>query len=134
MNELEKSLKQAMSDLDKIEVSPFSQKGFERFTAKVSEYIFSLYQESHRTSRESHSELISKEHVDLASSKMMRVKSSKWTKITNTIAGLLLGAAISNVFSMASSGDSLSVPVMVLTVVSGIIGAFLLGFNLMDDL
>lgn len=103
MNELEKSLKHALNLLDKIKTSPFSSNGFDQFKGKISEYVYYLYYESHKVSRANQADIISGEHVDLASSNLTKKRASKKINLLNSVGGLLLGATFSNVFAMISS-------------------------------
>ena len=133
MNELEKSMKHALSQLDKIETSPFSSSGFKQFKYKISEFVYNLYYESHKVSRTNQSDLISGGHVDIGSMKLMRTRASKNTNLLNSLGGLLLGATISNVFAMVSYGVTFSLIGILLTIISGMIGAFILGYYLLND-
>jgi hypothetical protein len=133
MNDLEKSVKESLRELENIEISPFSQNGFTQYKGKISDYIYYLYYESYKIAKQNHSEQISSEHVEFASSKIVKARRSGLNNLLTTIGGILVGATVSNIFSITSFGVTYSNTGIVLTIAAGAIGSFILGYCLLND-
>jgi len=133
MNDLEKSVRESLHELENIEISPFSQKGFTQYKNKISDFIYFLYYESQRTAKLNHSNQISSEHVEFSSSKIVKARRAGLNNLLTTVGGILIGATVSNIFSMTSFGVTFSTTGIILTIVAGVIGAFMLGYCISTD-
>lgn len=133
MTELERIFKDVDFATQNIETEPFTTKAFEKFKAKIGVYISSLYNESLKTARRHKTDNISESHVDTASSYLIKNRDSKVSKLLGILGGALLGAAISNIFALTILGQLFNTLGLVMTIVVGVIGGFLIGINLMKD-
>lgn len=129
MKELEKVIKEAYINLESVEETPFSDKGFIEFRNQISQFIIQLFDESFRIARRSNVEIVSPTHIKTASNNIKKTNSTR-TSILKTLGGLLLGASLSNILSISFYSVSYSPIHLILTILFGITGSFLLGFNL----
>lgn len=111
----------------------FSQKGFDNFKAKVTEFIASLYNESLKTTIRHKSDVISENHVELASTYLIKIGASKFSKFSGIIGGTFLGGTISNIFALLGTNQQLTQNSIVVNSVLGIIGGFLVAIHIMND-
>lgn len=89
--------------LEKINHSPFSTEAFETLKEKVGQYITELVLESIKTSERYQSDTISKTYVERASLYLFSSKSRKLYKNLGMLGGIILGASVSNIFTMITS-------------------------------
>lgn len=133
MNEIEKILKDVDHTISNIAKSPFSKKGFEKYKDKIAVYISSLYVESQKTAKRHKADNVSESHVEHASSYLIKNNDSKVSKLLGILGGTFLGATISNLLAMTVLGQTFETLGLVITIILGILGSFLIGINLMKE-
>lgn len=133
INNLEESIKKGSDELKNIDATPFTNSGFDYFKIKIEEYIKALFLESIKSSKRDDVDMISIKHIDSASKFLHKSSRLRFQNFYLSIGGLLLGSCISNLFSMTMLGASFNILGMSLTIIFGIIGAFLLGKSLFDN-
>ncbi|MBA7658214.1 hypothetical protein ES703_66163 [subsurface metagenome] len=91
--------------LEKINHSPFSTEAFATLKEKVGQYVTELVLESIKTSERYQSDTISKTYVERASLYLFSSKSRKLYKNLGMFGGIILGASVSNIITMITSGN-----------------------------
>ena len=98
--------------------------------SKISDYISSLVAESIKISKRQNADSVSQSHIEQANDQLVVKRRGKYNYLGGTVGGILLGATISNVFGMMVLNTAYSLTGIVTTVVIGIVGTFLVAFNL----
>lgn len=106
-----------------------SDKAFERLKEKINLYVSDLITESIKNAKREKLDSVSASHIEKASDYLVSSTRSKVNKLIVSVGGLLLGATVSNVVNMVLKGGDMSVTGVVLTVILGVVGAFLLSTN-----
>jgi len=127
MNELENAIKNAQHELNGIDKTPFSDKGFAAFEHAISAYVIQLFDESIRSAKKDKVEIVSPTHVDSAANYLTKKPPSKMGNFIITLGGIFLGAAISNIASMALINGDYSFTGLLITILFAMIGSFMLG-------
>lgn len=133
MKDIENVINNIEIEAKELNNNPFTKQGFTEYRRQISEYIFQLYEESLRLSKRDKSDVISGSYVIEAVSNLRKKNKSKYINIINTIGGLLIGTTFTNIVSILVKKDQTSSLEIIITVSSGIIGAFLLGFYLFKE-
>jgi len=102
-NFVEQIVKKAESQSNAIETSPFSSPAFDVLKEKISQFITELVNESIKISKRFRSDTISAAHVERACEYLLISSSRRIFRHIGTIGGILLGASISNILSMATA-------------------------------
>lgn len=119
----------AESALESIDPSPFSPSAFAALKEKIAEYIVNLVTESIKISRRHQADTVSANHVQRATEYLISVTSRRFFRHLGTLGGLLLGASLSNILSMAGTGNYTSIGVA-LSAGFGITGSFLIALHI----
>ena len=119
----------AESALESIDPSPFSPSAFAALKEKIAEYVVNLVTESIKISRRHQADTVSANHVQRATEYLVSVTSRRFFRHLGTVGGILLGASLSNILSMAGTGSYTSIGV-VLSASLGITGAFLIALHI----
>lgn len=119
----------AESALESIDPSPFSPSAFAALKEKIAEYIVNLVTESIKISHRHQADTVSANHVQRATEYLVSVTSRRFLRHLGTVGGILLGASLSNILSMAGTGEYTLIGV-VLSAGFGIIGAFLIALHI----
>lgn len=133
MTEIERILKDVEFTTTHIAKEPFTKQAFDKFKEKIGVYISSLYVESQKTAKRHKADNISESHIDLASEYLIKNKDSKISKLLGILGGTFLGATVSNLLAMTILGQTYETLGLVVTIILGIIGSFLIGINLMKE-
>lgn len=131
--ELNEAIKEANNELDKLKISPFSEKAYITLKDKISEFIGQLITESIKISKREHSDLISQTQVEQATANLISKRKSKSNYIIGTLGGILLGSTISNIFGMLILNQVFSTVGIILTLLTGIIGTFMVTINVKNE-
>ena len=123
--ELDQVRQTAESALESIDPSPFSPSAFAALKEKIAEYVVNLVTESIKISRRHQADTVSANHVQRATEYLVSVTSRRFFRHLGTVGGILLGASLSNILSMAGAGSYTSIGV-VSSAGLGITGAFLI--------
>ena len=130
--ELRKIKQSAESYLNGIDPLPFSPSAFETLKSKVSEYVTNLVTESIKVSRRHQADTVSANHVHRATEYLVSITSRRFFRHIGTVGGVLLGASLSNILSMAGT-DTYTTLGVILSAGLGIIGAFLIALHIGKD-
>lgn len=122
----------AVSQIDQIGPAPFSPSGFNTLKEKISEYIVNLISESIKVSRRHQADTVSSNHVQRATEYLVSVTSRRFFRHLGTVGGILLGASLSNILSMAGTNQYTTLGV-ILSASLGITGAFLIALHIGKD-
>jgi len=125
-------IQQAEEQLREIDPSPFSSKAFRALQERVSLYIAELITESTREAKRQELDTISETHVERASEGLVSNSGRKLYRHVGTLGGVLLGASISNLLSMAAS-NTVTFASAGLTMALGVIGAFAIALHIARD-
>lgn len=125
-------LRDAESRLASVEPTPFSPNAFATLREKINRYIIQLIDESLKVAKRYRSDTISAAHVDRAAEYLVSDTSRRFFRHLGTVGGIFLGAALSNLLSMATLGSYSGTGVAVTTGL-GIIGAFLIALHIARD-
>ena len=125
-------LKGAGARLSAIEHTPFSPKAFAALERQISQYIVDLIDESLKTARLRRSDTVSESHVERASEYLVSDTGRSLFRHLGTVGGVLLGASLSNLLSMASAGTYTRLGVL-FTTGFGVVGAFLIAIHIARD-
>jgi len=106
----------------------FSPKAFEAFKSQIDSYIGALFDECLREAKRHRSDSVSEANVERASDYLVSHSSRKFSRFLGFIGGILLGAAVSRLFSMTITG-TYSGATIALTGGVAIVGALLTGLH-----
>jgi len=133
MKQIEEILKESLIDLNGMNYSPFSKQGFDEYKEQISKFIIRLYDESIRNSKKSKSDVINKQHINDAVNYFSKINKFRFSDFLNLIGGLFLGSTISFVITTINSSISFSTETIIIHISLGIIGSFILGYNLSKE-
>lgn len=133
MKQIEDLLKESIIDMTNANYFPFSEQGYEEYKEQISKFIIRLYDESMRNSKKNNSDLINKKHISDAVNYISTISKYKFSNFLNTIGGLLIGSTITFVFSAFDPNINYSVGTMSVFILLGVIGSFILGYNLSKE-
>jgi len=133
MTDLERILAEVDYTLQNVSNKPFTPAAFSKFKERIGVYISSLFNESQKTATRNQTDNISASHVESASQYLIKNQSSKFGKLSGILGGIFLGATVSNVLSMTVLGQQFSTIGLVVTILLGAIGSFLIGINIIKD-
>lgn len=123
------AIRKAEEDLLLIDKSPFTNDGFDEYKKSIARYIKDLLLYSIKEAERNNIKNVSAAHVSSAAQFLVKFKNDKRKDLYNSLSGLFLGVAISNVYTYVTSSEKQSVAGVVFTVVSAILGAYMLGVN-----
>jgi hypothetical protein len=112
--------------------APFSPNAFSAMQAAINSHIADLIVESARVAKRQRVDTISETHVERASDFLVTHSSRSAFRHAGTLGGILLGAAISNLLSMAGTTKMSFLSVGVTTFL-GVLGAFGVAFHIAKD-
>ena len=133
MTELEKVIMDVEFTTQNIANEPFTKKAFKKFKEKVGVYVSALYIESLKTANRHQADNISEVHVNSASEYLIKNNRNRTSKLIGILGGTFLGATISNLLAMTALDQSPNTLGIVITILLGIVGSFLIGINLMKE-
>lgn len=133
MTELDRVLKDVEFTTQNISNDPFTLKAFDKYKEKIGIYISGLYIESVKTAKRHQADNISESHVETASSYLIKNSGSKISKFIGILGGTFLGATVSNLVAMTALGQTFNSIGVIITIILGIIGSFMIGINLMKE-
>jgi hypothetical protein len=133
MTDLEILLNDVEHTLQNVSNKPFTQEAFAKFKERIGIYISSLFNESQKTAFRNKTDNISSSHVESASQYLIKNQTSKVNKLWGILGGVFLGATVSNVLSMTVLGQQFSTIGLVVTILLGAIGSFLIGINIIKE-
>ena len=115
-----------------IDPAPFSPAAFSVFKGKITEYVGEVARESAALARRSQSDVISVRDVEAACERLTVSSQRRFYRHAGILSGLLLGYSTSAICSMIVSN---SYPLWgnISALVTGILGAFLLGIHMRKD-
>lgn len=131
-DEIQKLIRRAEHDLDSAPPALFSSAAFSLLKRKISEYVGELVNESIKISKRHQSDTVSSAHVERASEYLVSSTGRRFFRHVGTIGGIFLGAAISNLLTMTSA-NQYSALATVVTIVLGIVGAFMIALFIAKD-
>ena len=130
--ELDNIILRADRDMNSLDPTPFSHNAFVILKEKISEHIKELISESSKVAKRYRSDTISAAHVERASEYLIANTSRRFFRHVGTLGGLLLGASLSNLLSMTTSGTYTTIGIIITTVL-GLIGAFMVATHISKD-
>lgn len=133
MNDIEKILSDVDNTITNISHREFTEKAFQKYKESIAIYISSLFVESQKSANRDKADNISTSHVELATKYLVKYSKNKTTRLFGILGGLLLGSTLSNLFSMTVFGQQYNVIGLIMTIIFGIIGSFLIGINIMKE-
>lgn len=101
--DLQRIIETADAQLQHLNPSPFSPAAFTRLKDKISEYIVQLVSESIKISKRHQADTVSAAHVERAGEYLISSTTRRLFRHVGTMGGVLLGAALSNFLSMATT-------------------------------
>ena len=110
--------------------SPFTQEGYEALKVEISSFINEIIQESYKVAKRNKSDLISKSNIETASFNLIKKHSGEKKKYLSPLGGFLLGFAVNKIFETLANNESFANSTIIVILITGIIGAFLLGTTL----
>lgn len=128
-NDLVKIVESIDNELENISQKPFSSNAFKLLKRHISLYIAELVSESIKNANREKLDGVSATHVEKASNYLVSSTRGKVNKVIASVGGVLLGATLSNVVNMILKGGETSINGIIVTVILGIIGAFMLAFT-----
>jgi len=125
-------IRQAETDLNGLDGSPFSPPAFATLKAKISEYVVELVNESIKVSKRHVADTVSAAHVERAAEYLVSSTSRRFYRHLGTVGGILLGAALSNILTMTLAGQYTGAGTIV-SAALGITGAFMIALHIAKD-
>lgn len=127
-----KVMQDAEIEIKTFDSSPFSSQGFSTLKEKISEYIAQLITESIKVSKRHRADTVSVAHVERADEYIVASSNRRIFRHLGTVGGILLGAALSNSLSMATSAQISKVGFLI-AVGFGIVGASLVALHIAKE-
>lgn len=118
------------TELHKEDKSPFRQEGFDQYLRHLTDYTILLFRKSKYYADQQNLKVISDTHVIKAAESIYKATDSKLTNLLISLGGILLGTSLSTLSTLLSTGTTITIGYMTVTVITGILGAFLLGIYL----
>jgi len=125
-------IKEAETQLQSIDPSPFSPPAFGTLKAKIAQHVTELINESIKVSKRHRADTVSAAHVERASDYLVSSTSRRVYRHLGTVGGILLGAALSNILAMTLAGQYTGVGT-ILSATLGIGGAFMIALHIAKD-
>lgn len=132
LDDLDESLWAADRALRAASPGPFSSEAMPVLTLRVMQYIRALVAESARVARRQRADVISASHVEHANALLAANTTRPISRHVGTIGGVILGAALSTVMSMASTGVYSTTGVLV-SAIGCALGAFGVAWHFADE-
>lgn len=129
---LNSAIEEADALLNNIEPSPFSAQAYGCLRDKITSYIGQLISESVKISKRHKADLVSQNHIERASDNLVSKKRGRLNYLIGTLGGIFLGATVSNIFGMLVLNQIYTTSGIVITISTGILGAFMIAINLND--
>ena len=133
MANIDETLQKAYQSLEYNKESPFTEQGFVKIKEEVSNYVLEIVNESYRIAKRNKSDLISQVHVETASENLIKKKNREYKNILVSIGSFLLGMSITKTFETISNSESFTIQNTILVLVTGIVGALIIGLNIFDS-
>jgi hypothetical protein len=133
LTDLNEAINEANNTLSEFDSSPFTSKAYESLKDKISSYIGQIITESIRISKRHKADLVSQTHVEDASDNLISKKRGKLSYLAGTLGGIFLGATVSNIFGMLVLNQTFTTTGIIITIIIGIVGAFLIAINLGNE-
>lgn len=111
---------------------PFSDQAYSTLRTKIAEYASDLAKGAIEIAKYHQADNVSAVHVEHASSHLVSCTKSRFFKHLGIVGGILLGAALSNVLAMTLV-TQLSTFGIVITIIMGIVGAFMVALHIAKD-
>jgi len=127
------AIEEANTALEQADSAPFSDKAYESLRQKISDYIGNLISESLRISKRNKADIVSQNHIEQANEHLISKRRSKLNYLAGTLGGIFLGATVSNIFGMMALNQTYSSTGIIITVVIGVVGSFLISINLNNN-
>jgi len=126
------ALETANRRLEFVNSSPFSNAAFAVLRAIISSFIAELIAESRRVAQRYQADTVSAAHVERAGEYLVTSSTRRLFRHLGTVGGILLGAGLSTLLSMATAETFARLPTL-LAVSVGIVGAFLVALHVARD-
>jgi hypothetical protein len=123
---------EAETRLRGIDPAPFSTAAFEALTARISQYMKELVNESIKVSKRHRADTVSAAHVERASEYLVSSAGRRFFRHVGTLGGILLGASLSNLMAMSVQAQYTGMGTM-LSAGLGIVGAFMIALHIARD-
>ena len=122
----------ANRELQNTSRTPFSELAFEQLKQKIGTYAVELINESVKKAERHQAEGVSSSDVQQASQYLVASTSHKIYRHAGTLAGLLLGTALSNILSMITT-HQYGLTGVIITFILTLIGSFLVAVPILKD-
>lgn len=129
---LEEVIEHINAELRNASSTPFSEQAFEEFKARVKGFAVDLIAESVKRAKRHQAEGVSSSDVRYASQSLVANTSHRFYRHAGTLAGLLLGAALSNIVSIITT-NQYGLNGVVLTFVLTLVGTSLITIHVVKD-
>jgi hypothetical protein len=133
MKPIEDILKETLSDISSKNYSPFSKQGFEEYKVQISKFIIRLYDESIRNSKRNNSDIITMTHISDAVNYISNINKFRFSNLLNTVGGIFIGSTLTFLLSVISTNVNYSSEMVIVYILIGIVGSFILGYNLSKE-
>jgi hypothetical protein len=130
--ELERIIKTAQVELQRLHPGLFSPEGFQRLTERINEYIGELTVESVKVAKRHQSDSVSPAYVDRASEHLVSGKPAMWQRVLGGIGGIILGVGVAATGSMIQAAQY-STRGVILSVVCILVGLPAFMFHIMKE-
>ena len=131
-SDMQKLINDSEQELVGIDPGPFSVSAFDFLKTKIAEYIIQLVTEAIKISKRHKADTVSANHVQRASEYLFASTSKRIFRHLGTVGGILLGASLSNILSMAGT-NQYTTPGILISSGLGIIGSFLIAIHIAKD-
>ena len=122
----------ANKSLNHVDPTPFSAAAFSVLRAIVSGFIAELIAESRRVAQRYRADTVSAAHVERASEYLVASTTRRIFRHLGTVGGVLLGAGLSTILSMATAETFPRVPTLLAAGI-GLVGAFMIALHVARD-
>ena len=130
--ELARIIQHVDDQLKNVNPAPFSPSAFRALEDQISRYIADLIGEAVREAKRRQLDTVSETHVERAADYLVSSSTRKIFRHVGTLGGVLLGAAVSNLLSMATTSN-VTFASVALTTALGVIGAFAIALHIARD-
>jgi|SRR5437660_11293836 len=118
--------------LANVNPKPFSHQGFAALERTITWFTSELVEESVKISKRQRSDTVAQSHVETAANYLVADASRKFFRHLGTLGGIFLGTGLSNLLSIVTT-KALTVGSVILTVILGVVGAFLIALHIAKD-
>ncbi len=126
------ALEDANRRLAFLDPTPFSSAAFAVLRAIILGFIAELIAESRRVAQRYRADTVSAAHVERAGEYLVTSSTRRLFRHLGTVGGILLGAGLSTLLSMATSETFARLPTL-LAMSIGVVGAFLVALHIARD-